>query len=144
MAHARRSPFYSTHLAGARLDAPEDFARLPLTHKQDLTAASPFGMLTVPPSRAWHYHESSGTTGEPISTWCGLGELDRMAETIIAMVPELAEPEAMMLNRFPSFAPVHFLLEEVLRHTGRCHIAAGTMGWDVPFTRALGFMRRCR
>jgi len=142
VAHARRSPFYAKHLASARLDAPEDFARLPLTRKEDLAAASPTGMLTVPPARVWHYHESSGTTGEPISTWCGLAELGRMAQAIIAMVPELAEPEAMLLNRFPSFAPVHFLLEEVLRQTGRCHIAAGTMSWDVPFSRALGFLRR--
>lgn len=142
LTHARRSPFYATHLASARLDTPEDFALLPLTRKQDLAAASITGMLAVPPARAWHYHESSGTTGEPISTWCGLGELGRMAETIVTMVPELAEPEAMLLNRFPSFAPVHFLLEEVLRRTGQCHIAAGTMSWDVPFSRALGFLRR--
>jgi len=139
---ARRVPFYVRHLAGARLEHPDDFVRLPLTRKEHLAEMSPLGMLAVPPARAWHYHESSGTTGEPISTWCGLAELGRMASDIVALVPELAAPDAMLLNRFPSFAPIHFALEEVLRQTGRCHIAAGTMSWDVPFSRALGFLRR--
>jgi len=139
---ARSSPFYARHLAEARLDRPDDFQRLPLTRKEHIAEASPFGMLAVPPAHAWHYHESSGTTGEPISTWCGLAEFGRMASTVAALVPEFAAPDAMLLNRFPSFASVHFFLEEVLRQTRRCHIAAGTMSWDVPFSRALGFLRR--
>ncbi len=139
---ARKSSFYARHLATARLDAPDDFARLPVTTKQDVAAASPFDMLAVPPAQAWHYHESSGTTGKPVSTWCGLQELGRMAEIITTSVPELGAPDTMLLNRFPSFAPIHFLMEEVLRGTGRCHIAAGSMSWDVPFGRAVEFMRQ--
>ncbi len=65
-----------------------------------------------------------------------------MAEIIVGSVPELGADDAILLNRFPSFAPVHFLIEEVLRRTGRCHIAAGSMSWDVPFGRALEFMRQ--
>ncbi len=138
---ARKSSYYARTLAGARLDEPADFARLPVTRKQDVAEAGSFDFLAVPPSRAWHYHESSGTTGKPVSTWCGLAELARMAEIITTSVPELGAPEAMLLNRFPSFAPIHFLMEEVLRGTGRCHIAAGSMSWDVPFGRALAFLR---
>ena len=139
---ARKSSFYARQLATARLDTPEDFTRLPLTRKQDLASAGAFDLLAVPPAHAWHYHESSGTTGQPVSTWCGLAELGVMAELITSAVPELAANDAMLLNRFPSFAPIHFLMEEVLRRTGRCHIAAGSMSWDVPFGRALEFMRR--
>jgi phenylacetate-CoA ligase len=138
---ARKSSFYARHLATARLEEPGDFARLPVTRKQDLAAGGAFDMLAVPPSQAWHYHESSGTTGQPISTWCGLAELGQMAGLIASSVPELGADDAMLLNRFPSFAPIHFLMEEVLRRTGRCHIAAGSMSWDVPFGRALEFLR---
>jgi len=142
VARAREGSFYARHLAGARLECPEDFRALPLTTKEHLAAESPVGMLRVPPAHAWHYHESSGTTGQPISTWCGLAELGRMAVEIARMVPELGAPDAMFLNRFPSFAPVHHALEEVLRRSGRCHIAAGTMSWDVPFPRVLDFLQR--
>ena len=138
---ARTSRYYERALADVRLEEPDDFAKLPFTRKQDVAEASPFGLLAVPPARAWHYHESSGTTGKPVSTWCGLTELAKMAEIIIGSVPELGADDAMLLNRFPSFAPIHFLMEEVLRRTGHCHIAVGSMSWDVPFGRAVEFMR---
>src|SRR5262249_52913865 len=38
--------------------------------------------------------------------------------------------------------PVSFVFEEALRLAGACHIAAGTMSWDVPFDRAVDFIRR--
>jgi phenylacetate-coenzyme A ligase PaaK-like adenylate-forming protein len=140
---ARKSAFYARHLAGHTLRHRDDLPRLPLTLRSDLLAQSPFGMLAVPPGKAWHYHESSGTTGAPISTWCGLSELRAMAAFVHHMVPELSQ-EMMLLNRFPLFAPVSFVFEEALRLSGACHIAAGNMTWDVPFDRALDFIRRLR
>lgn len=141
LARARQSPFYAARLGGCDLDGLIELERLPLTFKSDLRDATPFGMLAVPPHRAWHYHETSGTTGEPISTWCGLTELRAMAAIVQRMVPELAA-ETILLNRFPLFAPVSFVFEEALRLAGACHIAAGTMSWDVPFERAVDFIRR--
>jgi len=138
---ARRSPFYTNHLEGHALETRADLGSLPFTRKEHLTEASPFGMLAVPPAKAWHYHESSGTTGKPISTWSGLDELKLMASRVHSMVPELDE-ETILLNRFPLFAPVSFVFEETLREAGACHIAAGNMSWDVPFTRALEFIQR--
>ncbi|MGE0520757.1 MAG: phenylacetate--CoA ligase family protein, partial [Candidatus Binatia bacterium] len=114
---------------------------LPLTFKSHLRDATPFGMLAVPAHRAWHYHETSGTTGEPISTWCGLEDVRAQAAVVHRMVPELAQ-ETILLNRFPLFAPVSFVFEEALRRANACHIAAGTMSWDVPFERAVDFIRR--
>jgi phenylacetate-CoA ligase len=138
---ARQGTFYAKHLAGYALNGRADLGRLPLTFKDHLRDATPFGMLAVPPQRAWHYHETSGTTGEPISTWCGLNELRAMAAIVHRMVPELSQ-DAMLLNRFPLFAPVSFVFEEAMRMAGACHIAAGTMSWDVPFDRAVDFIRR--
>ena len=143
VARARNSAFYARHLAGHRVNGRTDLAHLPLTFKHDLQAASPFGMLAVPPSQAWHYHESSGTTGEPISTWCGLAEVRLMAARLQRMVPEMSS-DCILLNRFPLFAPVSFIFEDALRLVGGCHIAAGNVSWDVPFSRALEFIRRVR
>jgi phenylacetate-CoA ligase len=141
VARARRSAFYARHLAGHEVSGRADLARLPLTFKHHLRDASPFGMLAVPPAKAWHYHESSGTTGEPTSTWCGLAEVRLMAARLQRMVPEMSS-DCIMLNRFPLFAPVSFIFEDALRMVGACHVAAGNVSWDVPFTRALDFIRR--
>lgn len=143
VARARRSPFYSRHLTGHEVRGRADLAQLPLTFKDHLRDATPYGMLIVPPHEAWHYHETSGTTGEPISTWCGLSEVQRMGALVHAMVPELAAP-TVLLNRFPLFAPVSFVFEEALRSAGACHIAAGNLSWDVPFSRVLDFIKRLK
>ncbi len=143
VARARRSPFYTRHLAGFECTGTADLARLPLTFKEHLRDASPYGMLIVPPHAAWHYHETSGTTGEPISTWCGLSEVQAMGALVHAMVPELSAP-TVLLNRFPLFAPVSFVFEEALRRAGACHIAAGNLSWDVPFSRVLDFIKRLK
>jgi len=143
VARARGSAFYTRHLSGYAVQTRADLAQLPLTFKRHLRDASPFGMLAVPPAKAWHYHESSGTTGEPISTWCGLAEVRLMAARLQRMVPEMSN-DCIMLNRFPLFAPVSFIFEDALRMTGGCHVAAGNVSWDVPFTRALDFIRRLR
>ncbi len=64
-----------------------------------------------------------------------------MAAVVNRMVPEL-EQDTILLNRFPLFAPVSFVFEEALRRANACHIAAGTMSWDVPFPRAVDFIQR--
>jgi len=138
---ARRSPFYQRHLEGHQVRGCADLPGLPLTFKDHLRDATPYGMLIVPPHAAWHYHETSGTTGEPISTWCGLSEVQRMGALVHSMVPELSSP-TLLLNRFPLFAPVSFVFEEALRSAGACHIAAGNLSWDVPFSRVLDFIKR--
>src|SRR5215813_11328022 len=97
---ARRGAFYARHLEGYAVRSRADLEHLPLTFKHHLRDATPFGMLAVPPHQAWHYHETSGTTGEPISTWCGLHELRAMAAVVHRMVPELSQ-QSMLLNRFP-------------------------------------------
>jgi len=138
---ARRSAFYANHLGGCELESADDLPRLPLTHRHHLSAAGTTGMLAVPAARAWHYHESSGTTGEPLSTWCGLTEVELLADMLRELVPELSD-ETILLNRFPLFAPAAFIFEQALQQVHGCHVAAGNMTWDVPFRRALGFIKR--
>jgi len=143
LTRARRSPFYARHLQGIAVNGRADLVRLPLTFKEHLRDQSPYGLLIVPAHAAWHYHETSGTTGEPISTWCGLPEIQQMGGIVHAMVPELSTP-TVLLNRFPLFAPVSFVFEHALQQAGACHIAAGNLSWDVPFTRVLDFIKRLK
>src|SRR5688572_11163046 len=70
IALARRSPFYRDHLAAVpAVRSVEELGSLPLTTKQHLRDASPWGMIACDRTDLWHYHESTGTTGEPIACW---------------------------------------------------------------------------
>jgi phenylacetate-CoA ligase len=67
---ASRSPFYRDRVP--RAGGPRtigELAKLARTTKKDLRAAYPYGMLAVPRQRLATYHESSGTTGEPTSSY---------------------------------------------------------------------------
>src|SRR5688572_5539361 len=90
---AARSPFYRERLNSSALPAtPADLATLPLTSKQDLREAYPFGLLAVPKQRLATYHESSGTAGQPTPSyyteedWVDLAE--RFARKWIGMSEE--------------------------------------------------------
>jgi len=79
-------PFYRDALGRAGVDAGairslDGLRRLPFTHKDDLRANYPLGMLAVPRAQIARIHGSSGTTGRPtfvaytkgdLETWSGL------------------------------------------------------------------------
>jgi len=64
-----RSPFYAKKYASVDLSGIrtiEDFQTLPLTTKDDLRDAYPFGLTAVDLSQIVRIHSSSGTTGTPV------------------------------------------------------------------------------
>jgi phenylacetate-CoA ligase len=140
---ARRAPFYARHLAGVEIGSIADLHRLPVTTKEDLRASTPFGMIAVPREELWHYHESTGTTGQPIACWYRKEEFEIMGEAVADWFPEWG-PGKIFLDRFPSFAPISFCIESALQRSGGCHIPCGNLSWDVPFPRALEFLRTLR
>ena len=140
---ARRAPFYAEHLRQSEVRSLADLSRLPVTTKEDLREAAPFGMVATPREDLWHYHESTGTTGEPIACWYRKEEFRIMGESVARWFPEWG-PGKIFLDRFPSFAPISFCIESALQLRGGCHIPCGNLSWDVPFPRALEFLRTLR
>ncbi len=58
----------------------EDIQKLPLTTKDDLRAAYPFGMFAVPRREIVEVHTSSGTTGKPTVSGYTREDLDTWSE----------------------------------------------------------------
>ena len=140
---ARRAPLYRDRLPALGSGGLERLASLPLTTKEDLRAASPWGLVAVPREELWHYHESTGTTGDPIACWYAKGEFEAMGEAIARWYPEFSAGK-VFLSRFPGFAPISFCIEAGIQRTGACLIPSGNLSWDVPFTRAIGFLKTLR
>jgi phenylacetate-CoA ligase len=70
LAQAARSPFYRSRFAATGMPSDRaDLAALPMTRKQDLRDAYPFGLLAVPRADLATYHESSGTAGNPTPSY---------------------------------------------------------------------------
>jgi phenylacetate-CoA ligase len=71
---AARSPFYR------KRGVPDRLADAVLTTKQDMREEYPFGMLAVDRAELATYHESSGSSGEPTSSYYTEGDWADLAE----------------------------------------------------------------
>lgn len=83
---AMRSPVYGRRFKEAgitpdSIKSLDDARRIPVTTKQDLRSAYPYGLVTVPREELVRLHASSGTTGSPtvihhtqddLNTWADL------------------------------------------------------------------------
>lgn len=132
---ASRSPFYRRALArsgaGARL---ED---VPLTTKQDLRDAYPFGMLAVEKERLATYHESSGTAGRPTASyytdedWVDLAE--RYARKWIGI-----SPSDMFLVRTPyALMITGHLAQAAARSMGATVVPGDNRSAAMPYSRVI-------
>lgn len=100
---AERSPFYAKR--GVPADRTE-LAVYPLTTKQDLREAYPFGLLAVDRAELATYHESSGSSGVPTSSYYTAGDwqdlIERYARKHVGIRPDdtflVRTPYALMIT----------------------------------------------
>ncbi len=138
---ARQSSLYSERLRNIELRELDDLRDVPLTTRKDLTRAGLHGTRAVPLDRVCHYGETSGTTGEPNSTWLTTEDLASNARIIAERHPDVFAPGRILLNRFPFMAAPAHIIQLVAQQGGGVAIPAGNINWDVPFPRALELAR---
>lgn len=80
---AVQAPFYRDTLGlepWRRIRSLDDIASLPVTTKDDLRAAYPYGFLCVPKDRLIRLHVSSGTTGQATAVFYTQKDVDTWAD----------------------------------------------------------------
>jgi phenylacetate-CoA ligase len=134
---ASRSQFYRQRWAGRTVGSRDDLTSLPLTTKQDLRDAYPFGMLAVPMARVATYHESSGTGGVPTASfyterdWQDINE--RFARKWVGITPD---------DVFLVRTPYALMMTGHMAHNGARHCGATVVPGDnrsaaVPYSRVV-------
>jgi phenylacetate-CoA ligase len=139
---ASQSPLYSQRLRDVEIRTLDDFRDIPLTTRTDLTSAGMHGTRAVSLDRVCHYGETSGTTGEPNSTWLTAEDLARNARAIAHRHPDVFAPGRILMNRFPFMAAPAHLIQLIAQQGGGVAIPAGNINWDVPYPRALELSQR--
>ncbi|HEV7453428.1 MAG TPA: AMP-binding protein [Pseudonocardiaceae bacterium] len=139
---AARSPFYRNRFAATTPPSTvDDLADLPLTTKQDLRDAYPFGLLAVGKERLATYHESSGTAGSPTASyytdedWVDVAE--RFARKSIGILPT---------DTFLVRTPYALLLTGHLAHAagrlaGATVVPGDNRSLAMPYSRVIRVMR---
>ncbi|WNG42962.1 phenylacetate--CoA ligase [Archangium minus] len=140
--HARSSAFYRERIPDTPLRSWEEFQRLPFTTKEDLRQQSPHGLVCVPPQELRQYHESSATTGTPVSSWFSGDDLEeihsRFSEWGVGFTPG-----DRVLIRFPyALSTIGHFVHGAAQYKGACVIPADSRTSITPLPRVIELMRK--
>lgn len=80
---AIEAPFYKDiGLGDYVIDDLSDIRKLPVTTKQDLRDAYPYGMVSIPLDELVRLHSSSGTTGTPTVVYHNINDINMWTELV--------------------------------------------------------------
>jgi len=140
---AARSPFYRGRFAAAPTppSTVDDLASLPLTSKQDLRDAYPYGLLAVGRERLATYHESSGTAGTPTASYYTAEDWVDVAERF-ARKPTGILPTDTFLVRTPyALMLTGHMAHAAGRLAGATVVPADRRSVAMPYSRVIRVLR---
>jgi phenylacetate-CoA ligase len=140
LARARRAPFYAERLPSAVADLEEFFA-LPLTRKSELRAAYPFGLCAVPLREIATYHESSGTSGEPTSSYFTERDWDDVASRFLRSAVGLGPGDALLVKTPYSMVTTAHQAHRAARLAGAMVVPADNRSTNMPYSRVIKLLR---
>lgn len=139
---ARNSVFYRERLPATPLRSWEEFRRLPFTSKEDLRRHSPDGLVCVPGQELLQYHESSATTGAPISAWYSHDDLAEIRERFSKWGVGF-KPGDRVLIRFPyALSTIGHFVHAAAQHSRACVIPADSRTTITPLPRVIELMKK--
>jgi phenylacetate-CoA ligase len=136
--YALRSDFYQNKLRGVSLDNWQD---VPFTLKHELRDADPYSLLGVPLKEIATYHETSGTTGRPTSSWFSHADVEHEAR-LVSQSDLALQPEDVILNRYTFTVAVgSFIILWAAQQSKASHICVAKSAISTPL-RAIDIIDR--
>lgn len=134
--HAIKSQF-NRRLGSSTSLLRTPLASLPLTTKEDMRAAYPFGMLAVPKSELATYHESSGTTGEPTSSYLTDADWDDIASRFARSAVNLTANDAVLVKTPYAMVTTAHQMHAAARLRGALVVPADNRSRMMSYSRVL-------
>ncbi|WP_437613410.1 AMP-binding protein [Sorangium sp. So ce834] len=142
LAHARSADFHRQRLPSAPLRTWEEWGRIPLMTKGDMLQRSPHGVACVPNRELLQYHESSATTGAPVSVWYSSRDLAEIRERFARWGVGFTDEDRVLI-RFPyALSTIGPFVQMAVQQKGACAIAADSRTTITPLPRVVDLMRR--
>ncbi|AUX21458.1 coenzyme F390 synthetase [Sorangium cellulosum] len=142
LAHARSSEFYRQRLPEAPLRSWEEWGSVPLMTKRELREQSPRGVVCAPERELLQYHESSATTGAPVSVWYTGRDLAEIRERFSRWGVGFTGEDRVLI-RFPyALSTIGPFVQMAAQQRGACAIAADSRTTITPLPRVVELMRK--
>ncbi len=139
--HARKAPFYQKRLPNA-ITSIQDFHSIPFTTKEDLQVQSPYGLIAVNGDELSQYHESSGTTGNPVSAWFSNEDLESVTEKIGDCGVKLSEKDRVLIRYPYALSTISHLTHQAAQRNNACVIPADSRTSITPMPRVIDLMKK--
>jgi phenylacetate-CoA ligase len=130
LAAAERSPFYHKRGVGP-------LAEQPLTTKQDLRDAYPFGLLAADRADLATYHESSGTSGEATASYYTEADWTDLAERFARKWVGITAEDTMMVRTPYALMITGHLAHAAARRHGATVVPADNRSLATPYSRVV-------
>lgn len=138
---ALNSKFYQDKLCGIKT---KNWDEIPFTVKKDLREADPYELLGTTLNNIATYHETSGTTGKPSSSWFSFKDIELEAKLTVESSLKLNEFD-VVLNRFPfALAIPSFILYWACQLSKATHIAVSKSSLITPHLRVIDIILRAK
>lgn len=136
---ALNSKFYQNKFYGLNLN---DWSGIPITTKEELRKCDAYDLIGTDFKKIATYHETSGTTGTPTSSWYSFKDSDQEAKVIINSHINLSSND-LLLNRFPfAIALPPFILFWACQKVNAGHIAVDKASSITPIARVIEIIQR--
>jgi phenylacetate-CoA ligase len=133
---ARGSPFYARRLtSGLR------FEDVPFTTKEDLRAGYPYEFLARPTSEVATYHESSGTTGQPIASFLTEADWAECSDRFTRGAANLGPEDRVLVKTPYSMATTAHQMHNAARSRGAMVVPADNRSSMMTYQRVLQLLR---
>jgi phenylacetate-CoA ligase len=134
---AKRSPFYGKKLGTVKIDDYAGWQRLPLTTKADLRDAYPFGLLAVPRESLATYHESSGSTGAPTSSYFTEADWDDIASRFARNAVDWRPGDTVLVKTPYAMVTTAHQAHRAARMRGALVVPADNRSSNMPYARVV-------
>jgi phenylacetate-CoA ligase len=138
LAAAESAPFYASR--SARMDAAS-FAEIPFLTKSDLRHAYPFGLLAVPRSEIATYHESTGTSGEPTSSYFTENDWTDVASRFARNAANMTPGDAVLVKTPYAMVTTAHQMHRAARLSGAMVVPADNRSGNMSYPRVVRLLR---
>lgn len=138
----RKFDFYKRKSNKDTITGIDELKDFPVVNKDDLRALRPYELLNVDIKEIVEYHESFGTTGEPVSMWFTKSDFDSYVNQINESAVNFNENDIALI-RFPYAisVPAH-IFTSAIKQRGGCIIPASRGTLVTPYTRVIKLMKK--
>ncbi len=137
LARARQAPYYRDRFPARGPKSWRDWRKLPVTTKEDLRTAYPFGLLAVSRRKLATYHESSGTSGEPTPSFFTDSDWDDVVERFLRNAVSLCDSDTVMVKTPYSLATTAHQMHRAARRRGALVVPADNRSSNMPYRKVV-------